>query len=132
MKNLLLILALFVVSCSSPTYTYLECKVESSKKIYEFSFLPDTVYIRIDDKNKMIRFGLFDEVPYLADNEQKIETFIDSKREPGPYGKFVRYNLQLYLEDLSLQLGKQKIMDEYIERRYESLITNTYQCAVKN
>ena len=135
MKNLLLILALFVVGCSSPTYIYLECNQESVQQLertglkMEEHNLLEKVNIRIDDKNKKIRFGLFDEVSYDTDNEWRIDAFFDNKREPSPLGLDVNYYFYLYLADFSLEIFKEKIIND---EESELIIAGFYQCAVTN
>tara|TARA_S200000501_G_C20852838_1_gene756435 strand:- start:2508 stop:2852 length:345 start_codon:yes stop_codon:yes gene_type:complete len=58
MKNLLLILALFVVGCSNLNITNLECNLESSQNHPNVKDLQNVVSVRLDENKMKIRFGL--------------------------------------------------------------------------
>jgi len=58
MKNLLLILALFVVGFSNLNITNLECNLESSQNDPFVKDLQNVVSVRLDENKKKIRFGL--------------------------------------------------------------------------
>ena len=59
MKNLLLILALFVVGCASENVTKLSCEPQSSNEV-----LKQTSYLTINETKETIRFNLLPEVTY--------------------------------------------------------------------
>ena len=70
-----------------------------------------------------------DLVGFDSVEKKESDAFFDNKREPSPLGLDVNYNFYLYLADFSLEIFKEKIIND---EESELIIAGFYQCAVTN